>query len=147
VDGLYLNLPGKAVRVCEVIRLASRGHGLAGGTSQRLHPRPQAKLRYPRHCRAAAPQIVQRVIIDLEFIMVRQAFVQTHPPPAPVLAAVARKAAMVLLGYARAQRKAQRAAVKAPMREFGTVRLAGQTFGAVYEDGILIAVIPDVERM
>lgn len=80
--------------------------------------------------------------------MVRQTYFETHAPPAPLLAAVARKAAVVLLSYVRAQRKAQRAAAaRLPEREFGTVLLHGQKFGAVYEDGQLIAVIPDVERM
>lgn len=79
--------------------------------------------------------------------MVRHAFLETRAPPAPLLAAVARKAAVVLLSYVRAKRKAQRAASKVPEREFGTVVLHGQRFGAVYEGGTLIAVIPDVERM
>lgn len=33
---LYLGLPGKAVRMCEAIRLAPRDYGLAGGASMRI---------------------------------------------------------------------------------------------------------------
>ncbi|MGL4575132.1 MAG: hypothetical protein ACRCV9_10125 [Burkholderiaceae bacterium] len=86
--------------------------------------------------------------------MFKQAsFVAQAPPrvpaPSPALAAAARKVAGVLIGYARAQRKQARAqaAPRIPVREFGTVVLGGQLLGAIYEDGQLIAVIPDVERM
>jgi hypothetical protein len=86
-------------------------------------------------------------------IVVKQSFAGPAPPPVtvPVLAMAARKAAVILLSYARARRqaarKAQEHAAKVPVREFGCVQLHGQVFGAVYEDGELIAVIPDVGRM
>jgi hypothetical protein len=86
--------------------------------------------------------------------MFKQAsFVAQAPPhapaPSPALAAAARHVARVLIGYARAQRKQSRAqaAPRIPVREFGTVVMGGQVLGAIYEDGQLIAVIPDVERM
>jgi hypothetical protein len=85
--------------------------------------------------------------------MVKQSFAGPAPPPVavPVLATVARKTAAALFSYARARRQAARSAqhraAKPPVREFGVVQLHGQTYGAVYEDGKLIAVIPDVGRM
>lgn len=34
-----------------------------------------------------------------------------------------------------------------PTREFGTIEIDGRTVGAVYEDGRLVAVLPDVARL
>jgi hypothetical protein len=84
--------------------------------------------------------------------MYRHAIV-VAPAPAPVFAGLVAKFAARLARRSRAVARAaalrvhaQRVVERPRVREFGTVEIDGQLFGAIYEDDELIAVIPDVSR-
>jgi hypothetical protein len=83
-----------------------------------------------------------------ENVMFRHAIVVPGSrPAAPASAVLAGRIARVLLAYARARRKRQTVLHAVRRREFGTVCIDGQRFGAIYEDDELIAVIADVDRL